>query len=133
MQQAKLNKTVLPSDIAKQKKLFKHRLYQFVLRLIEFLDQLPKDAISAQLSGHLMESGTRMMSNYIQEGKAPHHFPWSSKLVTESKLWLALLRDSKRAKAEEVAWFLWELDEMEAFLAGHALPTDEKRIGCHFS
>ena len=34
------------------------------------------------------------------------------KSTNESKLWLALLRDSKRTKPEEVSWLLKELDEI---------------------
>jgi len=41
-----------------------------------------------------------------------NYFNTSLKSVNESKLWLALLRDSGRAKAEDVSWFLSELNEI---------------------
>lgn len=36
-------------DKSKFKKEFKKRLYNFVLRLIEFLDRLPKDNVSRRI------------------------------------------------------------------------------------
>jgi len=49
------------------------------------------------------------------------------KSTNESKLWLALLRDSKRAKSEDVAWFLEELDEFSNIFASSILTLKRKR------
>jgi len=43
------------------------------------------------------------------------------KSANESKLWLVLLRDSKRAKTEDVEWFLKELDEIAKIFASSIL------------
>ncbi len=53
------------------KEKFKQRLYNFTLRLIEFLDSLPKDNVSRRIGDQLLRSGTSILANYIegQSGK----------------------------------------------------------------
>ena len=108
----------MKNDKAKFKKDFKARLYKFTLKLIELLDKLPKDNVSRRLGDQLLRSSTSIIGNYI-EGQAAsskrdftNYFNTSLKSANESKLWLALLRDSKRAKPEDVKWFLDELNEI---------------------
>jgi len=76
--------------------------------------------VSKRLGDQLLRSGTSILGNYV-EGQAAsskkdftNYFNTSLKSTNESKLWLALLRDSKRAKADEVTWFLQELPACRA-------------------
>ncbi|OYD16612.1 hypothetical protein CH333_02935 [candidate division WOR-3 bacterium JGI_Cruoil_03_44_89] len=106
---------------------FKKRLYNFTLRLIEFIDKLPNDNVSKRIGDQLLRSGTSILGNYIEGQSASskrdftNYFNTSLKSTNESKLWLALLRDSKRAKSQEVAWFLKELDEFSNIFASSIL------------
>ncbi|MBI1982038.1 MAG: four helix bundle protein [Candidatus Levybacteria bacterium] len=108
----------MQNDKAKFKIDFKKRLYNFVLRLIAFLDKLPKDRITQVMVDQLMRSGTSIIGNYIEAQASSsrkdftNFFNHSLKSTNESKLWLAILRDSKRASVEEVDWFLKELEEV---------------------
>ena len=102
---------------------FRKRLYFFTLKLIEFVDSLPKDNVSQKIGDELFGTGTRVIVNFI-EGQAAqtkkeftYYINISLKSANESKLWLALLRDSKRAKQEKVKWFLDELDEISQLLS----------------
>ena len=104
----------MQNDKVKIKKEFKRRLYKFTLRLIEFLDKLPDDNASRKIGDQLLRNGTSIIANYI-EGQAAsskrdftNYFNTSLKSANESKLWLALLRDSKRVKADDVSWYLNE-------------------------
>ena len=117
----------MQNDKEKIKKEFKKRLYDFTLRLIKFLDKLPDDNVSRRIGDQLLRSGTSIIANYI-EGQAAsskkdftNYFNISLKSANESKLWLAILRDSKRAKAEDVSWFLNELDEIAKIFASSIL------------
>jgi four helix bundle protein len=112
---------------AKIKKEFKKRLYDFTLKLIKFLDKLPDDKVSRRIGDQLLRSGTSIIANYI-EGQASsskkdftNYFNISLKSANESKLWLAILRDSKRVKAEDISWFLNELDEIAKIFASSIL------------
>ncbi len=123
----------MENDKSKFKKEFKKRLYNFVLKLIEFLDRLPKDNVSRRIGDQLLRSGTSILGNYIEGESASskkdfiNYFNTSLKSANESKLWFALLRDSKRAKPEEVAWFLKELDEIANIFASSILTLKGKR------
>ena len=123
----------MQNDNPKFKKEFKKRLYTFALRLIEFLDKLPNDNVSRRIGDQLLRSGTSIVGNYV-EGQAAsskkdftNFFNTSLKSANESKLWLALLRDSKRAKPEEVVWFLNELSEIANIFASSILTLRGKR------
>jgi len=113
----------MQNDNAKFKKEFKRRLYDFALRLIEFLDKLPNDNVSRRLGDQLLRSGTSIVANYVEGQPASskkdftNFFNISLKSANESKLWLALLRDSNRARPEEVVWFLNELKEIANIFA----------------
>jgi len=123
----------MQNDKEKFKKEFKKRLYNFVLRLIEFLDRLPKDNVSRRIGDQLLRSGTGIIGNYV-EGQAAsskkdftNYFNTSLKCTNESKLWFALLRDSGRATPDEVAWFLSELNEFANIFASSILTLKGKR------
>ena len=123
----------MQNDKEKFKKDFKKRLYAFTLKLIEFLDTLPKDNVSRRLGDQLLRSGTSAIANYV-EGQAAsskkdftNFFNICLKSANESKVWLALLRDSKRAKPKDVEWFLSELDEIANIFASSILTLRGKR------
>ncbi len=123
----------MKNDRSKFKNEFKKRLYAFVLKLIEFLDSLPKDNVSKRLGDQLLRSGTSILGNYVEGQSASskkdftNYFNYSLKSANESKLWITLLRDSKRAIPEEVDWFLKELDEMSKIFASSVLTLRGKR------
>jgi len=117
----------MQNDRSKFKEDFKKRLYHFTLKLIEFLDGLPKDNVSLRLGDQLLRSGTSIIGNYVEARAASSRKDFTNFLNTalksanESKLWFALLRDSGRAKADEVAWFLRELEEIANILASSVM------------
>jgi len=123
----------MQNDKAKFKEEFKRRLYGFTLRLVEFLDDLPKDNISSRIGDQLLRSGTSIIANYV-EGQAAssrkdftNFFNIALKSANESKLWLALLRDSKRASRQDTEWFLHELDEISKIFASSILTLKGRR------
>ena len=112
---------------ANLKKEFKKRLYDSTLKLIKFLDELPRDNVSKRIGDQLLRSGTSIIGNYI-EGQAAsskkdftNFFNTSLKSTNESKLWFALLRDSGRVKPANVSWFLNELNEIANIFASSIL------------
>jgi four helix bundle protein len=123
----------MQNDKSKFKEDFKKRLYRFTLKLIEFLDGLPKDNVSLRVGDQLLRSGTSVIGNYVEARAASSRKDFTNFLNTslksanESRLWLALLRDSGRAKAEDTAWFLRELEEVANILASSVLTLKGKR------
>lgn len=123
----------MQDDKSKFKDEFKKRLYRFVLKLIEFIDKLPNDNVSKRIGDQLLRSGTSILGNYIEGQSASskkdftNYFNTSLKSANESKLWFALLRDSKRARQEDVTWFLNELDEIANIFASSILTLKGRR------
>jgi len=123
----------MENDRLKFKNEYKKRLYNFVLKLIEFLDGLPKDNVSKRLGDQLLRSGTSILGNYVEGQSASskrdftNYFNHSLKSTNESKLWINLLKDSKRATPEQVNWFLEELGEISKIFASSILTLKGKR------
>jgi len=121
------------NDKSKFKNEFKNRLYNFTLKLIEFIDKLPNDNVSRRIGDQLLRSGTSILGNYI-EGKSAsskkdfiNFFNHSLKSSNESKLWLAILRDSGRADNKKADWFLKELDEISKIFGSSILTLKGKK------
>lgn len=112
---------------------FKKRLYSFVLKLIGFIDRLPGDRVSQRIADQLIRSGTSILGNYIEGQSASskkdytNFFNHSLKSANESKVWIALLRDTKRTNSAEANWFLKELDEISRIFAASVLTLKGKR------
>lgn len=112
---------------------FKKRLYDFTLKLIEFLDKLPKDNVSKRIGDQLLRSGTSIIGNYVEGQSASskkdftNYFNTALKSSNESKLWISILKDSKRTSAEETVWLMNELKEFSNILAASILTLKNKR------
>jgi len=121
------------TDREEFKKQFKKRLYKFTLNLIEFLDKLPKDNASRRIGDQLLRSGTSIIGNYIEGQSASskrdfsNYMNTSLKSANESKLWLSILKDSNRAKQENVECLMNELVEFSNILASVLLTLRNKR------
>lgn len=60
----------MENDRAKFKNDFKKRLYIFVLRLVKFIDALPKSTTSEVMGKQLLRSGTSILANYVEAQSA---------------------------------------------------------------
>ncbi|MDO8302035.1 MAG: four helix bundle protein [Sedimentisphaerales bacterium] len=111
----------------------KKRPYAFALDLIHFLDKLPSDMVSKRLGDQLLRSGTSVLANFVEGQAAGSKREFTNFLVVslrsanESKVWLALLRDSKRSDAGICNILLKELDEISKILASSVMTLKGKR------
>lgn len=123
----------MQNDSAKFKDEFKKRLYNWVLRLIKFIDKLPKDSICKVMGNQLLRSGTSVLANYIEANSASskkdfiNFFTHSLKSANESKVWLTLLRDTDKGEKNELQWLLKELIEIANVLASSILTLKGKK------
>ena len=117
----------MQNDNSKFKNEFKRRLYKWTLRLIKFVDQLPKDYSGDVIGKQLLRSGTSILANYIEAASASskrdfiNFFTHALKSANESKVWLVLLRDANKGDLEEISWLLEELKEIANILASSIL------------
>ena len=101
------------------KKQFKKRLYSFVLNLIKFVDSLDKkDPTCRVISEQVIDSGTGQLSNYLEAQVSSsrkdftNYFHYCLKCNNETKMWVAVLRDSEKCNRETANKLLSELQEI---------------------
>ena len=130
MENAKIK---MENDRVKFKMEFKKRLYRWVLRLIRFIDQLPRSSVNDVITKQLLRSGTSILANYIEANSASskkdftNFFTHALKSANESKVWLTLLQDLGKGDAGEVVWLLTELIEIANILASSILTLKGKK------
>jgi len=123
----------MENDSVKFKNEFKRQLYSWVLRLIKFIDRLPKDSVCSVMGKQLLRSGTSVLANYIEANSASskkdfiNFFTHALKSANESKVWLTLLRDTDKGDKTELSWLLNELVEIANVLASSIITMKGKR------
>jgi len=123
----------MKNDNAKFKMEVKKRIYNWVLRLIKFIDKLPRDSVCQIMGKQLLRSGTSVLANYIEANSASskkdfiNFFTHSLKSANESKVWLCLLRDTGKGDRKELEWLLKELIEIANIIAAGILTLKGKR------
>jgi len=123
----------MPNDKEKFKKEFKARIYKFILRLVKFIDKLPKDTSSQIFARQILRSGTSIGANYIEAQAASskkdftNFFHYSLKSANESKFWLAILRDTGKGDSKEAEALLRELTEIANIIGASILTLKNKR------
>ena len=124
---------VMQNDSATFKNEFKKRLYSWVLRLIKFIDKLPKDSVCSVMGKQLLRSGTSILANYVEANSASsrkdfiNFFTHSLKSANESKVWLSLLKDLDKGDKAEIDWFLKELAEIANIIASSIITLKGKK------
>ncbi len=123
----------MQNDIIKFKIEFKKRLYVWVLRLIKFIDRLPKDSVCSVMGKQLLRSGTSILANYVEANSASskkdfiNFFTHSLKSANESKVWLSLLKDLSKGDRKEIEFLLKELIEIANIIASSILTMKGKK------
>ncbi len=98
----------MKNDKEKFKNEFKQRLYKWTLTLLHFLNSVPETRSAGVIVKQLTRSGTSIIANYVEAQAASskkdftNFFHHALKSANESKLWLALIRDSEGIKTKEV-------------------------------
>src|SRR3990167_2303583 len=123
----------MENDKEKFKKEFKARLYVLTLRIVRFVDAMPRGMVSEVMGKQLLRSGTSILANYIEAQSASskkdftNFFTHSLKSANESKVWLALLRDTEKGERSELTWLLTELTEIANVLASSILTLKNRK------
>jgi four helix bundle protein len=115
------------------KREFKNRLYKITLNLFGLIDRLPKENVSRRLGDQLLRSGTSVIANYVEGLSASSKKEFINflnialKSSNESKLWLSLLKDSKRIPEDDADFFIKEFDEISKILASSIITLRGKK------
>jgi len=119
----------------KSKTDLKYRAYQYSIKMIEFMDSLPKDTSTEVISKQLLRSSTSIGANIV-EAKASsskrdftNFFSYSLKSANESLYWLGLLRDAKKIRNGQLTELMEETKQLANMLGSSILTLKgENRI-----
>lgn len=124
----------MKNDKEKFKKEFRQRITRYIIRLIRFIDSLPKsDSVSRIIGDQLTRSGTSFGANYIEAQAASSKkdfivfFHYCLKSCNECVFWLEMLRDTDRGDKTEIEYLLKELHEISAIFGSSLLTLKGKR------
>ncbi len=113
--------------------ILKRRIYNWILRLIKFIDSLPKNDSVCRITGdQLIRCGTSTGANYVEAiaGSSTKDFTnfltHALKSANESKFWLALLRDTDRGNKDEINYLLAEIMEIANILGSSVKTLKDK-------
>ena len=121
-------------DNKEYKQMLIRRSYRFSLEIMRFIDSLPQKDFSMQIiARQLIRSATSIGANIIeaQASSSKKDFTnfihYSLKSANETKYWLGLLRDSKKANKEATNHLLQEARELSNILGSSILSLKGKK------
>ena len=100
------------------KDILNTRIKQFVIRVINMVEQLPETKTSRTISGQIMRSATSIGANYRAacRSKSKRDFINKLKIVEEETdvtiYWLELIGDSKQLQTERIKNLKIECEEL---------------------
>ncbi|MBA7474835.1 hypothetical protein ES707_10193 [subsurface metagenome] len=123
----------MQNQSSKFKIKLKDRAYQYSIKVIEFLDTLPKDVSTEVITKQLLRSATSIGANIVEAKGASskrdftNFFSHSLKSANESLYWLGLLRDAKKINSAQLEYLLDETKELANILGSSVLTLKGKK------
>lgn len=112
---------------------FKKRLYSLILRTIKLVEVAKKSQTTRIIGDQLIRSITSILGNYVEGYAASskkdytNYFSHSLKSTNESKVWVALLRDTGNVDRKEADLLLKELEEIANIFGSSILTLKGKK------
>ena len=104
------------------KRDIRERSFEFAIRIIKFVQKLPKDYASHKIGGQLLEAGTSIGANVEEAagGFSKKDFTYKMgvalKEARESNYWLRLIKVSELATGDELNYLMRESEELRRIL-----------------
>jgi len=123
----------MQNQSSKFKIKLKDRAYQYSIKVIEFLDTLPKDVSTEVITKQLLRSATSIGANIVEAKGASskrdftNFFSHSLKSANESLYRLGLLRDAKKINSARLEYLLNETKELANILGSSILTLKGKK------
>ncbi|MBL7069091.1 MAG: four helix bundle protein [Candidatus Omnitrophica bacterium] len=111
----------------------KTRTRQFALKIIAFIDSLPKDISTQTLAKQLLRAATSIGANIVEAQASSsrkdftNFFNHSLKSANEAKYWLELLRDANKADKEKINTLIKEASSIANILGSSIITLKGKR------
>jgi four helix bundle protein len=105
-----------------RKQDIKERSFEFAVRVIKFVQRLPKNYTSQKIGGQLLDAATSIGANVEEAtgGFSKRDFTYKMgvalKEARESNYWLRLIKVSELTTGNELDYLLKELEELRKIL-----------------
>ena len=105
------------------KRDIKERSFKFAVRIIKFVQKLPRNYVSQKIGGQLLDAATSIGANVEEAtgGFSKKDFTYKMgvafKEARESNYWLRLIEVSEIARGDELDFLLNESEELKKILA----------------
>ena len=122
----------MENESSRHKIKLKDRTYQYSIKMIEFLDNLPKDNSAQIISKQLLRSATSIGANIVEAQASSSkkdftkYFNYSLKSANESVYWLNLLKYAKKINNNQIEYLLNETKELAKILGSSILTLKGK-------
>jgi four helix bundle protein len=109
------------------------RTMQFALRIIKFVDSLPKSKAGDVVGYQMVKAGTSVGANYREANRAEskndfiHKIGIVEKEAAESQYWLQLCKEGHLGDPEQRTWLLQESSELLAIFTSSGRTARGKR------
>ncbi|MCA9372259.1 four helix bundle protein [Candidatus Woesebacteria bacterium] len=116
-----------------KKDKLKKRLYGFVLKLIKTLENTKYNQTTKVINNQLLRSSTSILANYVEGQSSYSRKEFTNflsiclKSTNESKVWIALLKDTNYIEIKDAQDFLKELDEFSKIFASSILTLKQNK------
>ena len=117
---------------SKFKSDLKTRCYKFSLDLIAFIDTLPNQRSCYIIADQLLRSGMSIGANLVEATSSSSRLEFKKfheialKSSNETKYWLGLLRDAKKADRDKINILLEEVTQLSNMIASGILKLKGK-------
>ncbi len=107
--------------MGENKRDIKEKSFQFGVRIIKFVQQLPKNYFVQKVAGELLDAGTSVGADVEEAtgGFSKKDFTYKMavalKEARESNYWLRLMKVSELAKGDELEFLLKESGELKKY------------------
>ena len=122
----------MENESSRHKIKLKDRTYQYSIKMIEFLDNLPKDNSAQIISKQLLRSATSIGANIVEAQASSSkkdftkYFNYSLKSTNKSVYWLNLLKYAKKINNNQIEYLLNETEELAKILGSGILTLKGK-------
>ena len=117
---------------SKLKIKLKDRAYNYSIKIIEFLDTLPKDQSAQVIANQLRRPATSIGANIVEAQASSSRIDFANflshslKSANESLYWLGLVKDAKQISNPHLDYLLNETNELANILGSSILTIKGK-------
>jgi four helix bundle protein len=114
------------------KRDIKERSFKFAVRIIKFVQKLPRNYVSQKIGGQLLDAATSVGANVEEAtgGFSKKDFTYKMgvafKEAKESNYWLRLIKVTEIAQGDELDFLLKESEELKKILASIVKTSRER-------